>query len=300
MTSPLLGIDHASVDANRAPAYSKAAAAGVRLAILRGAYGSWIDPTLARDWSALGAAGLVRGAYLYLRHPARGEPLPSPEAQAVALVDAIRALGPRTPLDLPPALDVEFSGRGRIDTGLTAAQALDRVRRAWRVLHDAFGVPPIIYTSARVWRDDLANLPAPELAASPLWLARYPFKARLAAVRDASTVNALAWPPTPPPWGDPGNSWLHQYQGDAIGMPGFSSTVDLNRFRLLGAGGHGDRVRWVQRRLGCPVTGVYDAMTVAAVRGMQQRSGLAVDGVIGPRTWAALCWCGGVEMPAAA
>lgn len=81
-------------------------------------------------------------------------------------------------------------------------------------------------------------------------------------------------------------------------MPGFSSTVDLNRFRLLGAGAHGDRVRWVQRRLGVGETGTYDVRTREAVKALQRRSGLEVDGVIGPQTFAAVCWCGGVEMPA--
>ena len=41
-----------------------------------------------------------------------------------------------------------------------------------RRCRDYYGVAPIIYTSARVWQEDLANLPAPDLAESPLWLKR--------------------------------------------------------------------------------------------------------------------------------
>ena len=58
---------------------------------------------------------------------------------------------------------------------MTAGQLLDGVREAWQTLRARYGVAPIIYTSARVWQEDLANLPAPDLVESPLWLARYHF-----------------------------------------------------------------------------------------------------------------------------
>src|SRR5205823_5377718 len=73
----------------------------------------------------------------------------------------------------------------RSETGLSAPECLDDIRAACAALADRYRVPPLIYTSARVWRDDLANLPAPNLSDSPLWVSRQFFKAG-PAVRDAA------------------------------------------------------------------------------------------------------------------
>ena len=67
----------------------------------------------------------------------------------------------------------------------------------------------------------------------------------------ASLPTAGATPPVPPPWGDATNWWIHQYQGDAVRLPGFpTGNVDMNRFNTMTRGATGDRVRWVQRRSG--------------------------------------------------
>lgn len=50
----------------------------------------------------------------------------------------------------------------------------------------------------------------------------------------------------------------------------------------------GDAVRWVQRRLGLTVDGEFGEKTEAAVRRFQQLRGLSVDGKVGPKTWTAL------------
>ena len=50
----------------------------------------------------------------------------------------------------------------------------------------------------------------------------------------------------------------------------------------------GASVSSVQRALGIRVTGVYDARTRRAVRAFQRRHGLTPDGVVGPKTLAAL------------
>lgn len=291
----MIGIDYGSVDGNKPPDWFRVRAAGVRFVIVRGAYGTTIDPHFQRDWHDIRREGIVRGAYLFLRSPRKGQPTPpTPERQAKAL---IQALGMLHPTDLPPTLDIEYPGDGRRDTGLSAAQCLDWARVAWQTLRDAYGVPPLIYTSARVWKEDLQNLPAPDLASSPLWLARYPFKTRIAAVTHRATVSQLAWPPVPPPWGDATNVWIHQYQGDATHLPGFTSTVDLNRFRVMRVGSAGDRVKWLQGRLGRERTGVFDDLTEAAVKSLQRKYKLDEDGVVGPATFAPLCWQGGVECP---
>jgi lysozyme len=284
----ILGIDTASVAGNENPDWSRAKTEGpLGFALIRCNFGQRPDADFNRDWPKLKEAGLLRGAYFFLRFPRNGDAVPTPEAQARTWIDT---LGPLEAGDLPPALDVEFPGKGRSETGLSAETCLEGVLSAHALLKKAYGVPPLIYTSARVWRDDLANLPAPDLAESPLWLARYRFDAG-PAMRDTSVFeDGKLDPPVPPPWGDATNWWIHQYQGDATDFPGFpSGKVDVNRFNSLRPDATGDRVRWVQRRLALPETGVFEATMKTSVRAFQTKRGLADDGAIGPRTFAALC-----------
>jgi GH25 family lysozyme M1 (1,4-beta-N-acetylmuramidase) len=283
------GLDTASVAGNKDPDWRQAKSeVPIDFAIIRSNYGVRQDAVFTRDWPKIKSAGIVRGAYLFLRFPhnKRG-PAPDPVAQAEALV---KTVGNLDESDLPPTLDVEFPGSWR-ETKMTQRQLLAGVRDAWKVLKNHYGVAPIIYTSARVWRDDLGNPPAPDLVESPLWLARYPFK-RGPAVHDAKAfVGGKHDPPVPPPWGDATNWWIHQYQGDAVGLPSFpTGNIDMNRFNTMVKGATGDRVKWAQRRLGISQTGQFDAELETALRAFQEKRGLPVDSVIDPRAFAYLCW----------
>jgi GH25 family lysozyme M1 (1,4-beta-N-acetylmuramidase) len=281
----ILGLDTASVAGNKNVDWRKAKAGGVSFAFLRSNYGDQQDTAFAREWPRVLEAGITRGAYLYLRHPRGGGKIkaPEPEAQAHAMV---KTIGGVQPSDFPPTVDVEFSGDGRAETGLSARQCLDRVGRCVDVLRSTYGCAPILYTSARVWRDDLANLAALGMEDCPLWLARYPFKPGPAKL--GAALDGVAAPPVPAPRaGDSDDWWFHQYQGDATSAPGFpSGNVDLNRFNpLVGAfeplvrPGEGARARWVRDRL--------NGTTLAD---FQSQHGLVPDGVIGPRTFAYLAW----------
>jgi GH25 family lysozyme M1 (1,4-beta-N-acetylmuramidase) len=283
----LFGIDVASVDENKNTNWQLAKAQGpISFAIIRSNQSTKVDPQFGKTWPQLKATGIVRGAYMFLNFPNKGKSKPAePDVQAQTLVDTVGELEPK---DLPPTLDVEFPG-GRLQTGMTPSQALDWVRAAWTVLRDAYDAPPMIYTSARVWREDLEDEPAPDLVESPLWLARYFWKERTPAKRDAAAfANGQRTPPVPVPWG---TAWaVHQYQGDAVQHPGFSSTVDMNRFNSLLRGSSGDAVKWAQRRLGIATSGKFDNAMFDAVVAFQRSHGLVDDGIIGPRTFAALCW----------
>ena len=57
------------------------------------------------------------------------------------------------------------------------------------------------------------------------------------------------------------------------------------RTTVLRAGDSGPTVAAVQRLLGVPVTGVFDAATRDAVKAAQARGGLASTGVVASRTW---------------
>jgi GH25 family lysozyme M1 (1,4-beta-N-acetylmuramidase) len=292
-TKVFFGLDTYGGDGNVNPDWVKARDEGsISFAIIKSNEGIWLDRSFVREWPRIKEAGVVRGAYLFLRFPnpnidRKFGPPPSPAAQAQAF---IRYVGNLNASDLPPSLDVEFPV-GQRGTGMTPQQLLNGLRVAWKVLKDRYKAAPMVYTSARVWREDLMNLRAPDLLESPLWLARpYLYGLKQRAMRDVSRfAGGKNSPPVPPPWGDATNWWIHQYQPDASWLPGFRQ-VDMNRFNATAAGAAGDRVRWVQRRLGIAQSGTCDAATESALRSFQGKNGLEANGVIDPRTFAFLCW----------
>jgi lysozyme len=256
----------------------------IDFAIIRASGGGGHDQYFRRTWPKLKDAGLVRGAYLFLVFPRQGGWPSSPVTQARAF---IKTVGNLDESDLAPALDIEADTWQ--NTGMKPPQLLDGVRAAWKTLRDHYGVAPIIYTSRRVWIEVLGNLPAPDLAESPLWVKDYPYKLQLPAHYDPQPfAGGRLDPQMPAPWGDAANWWIHQYQGNALKLPGFVRTVDMNRFNTAVRGAFGDRVLWVQRRLGIPQSGAFDAAMEKALRALQNKKGIAADGVINPRTFAYL------------
>lgn len=87
------------------------------------------------------------------------------------------------------------------------------------------------------------------------------FRANVAAIMNGSAVA-----PEPIPSAEPGSG----------GRP------------TLRRGDFGDLVREVQARCAVDVDGAYGARTEAAVRRFQRDHALVPDGIVGPRTWAAL------------
>lgn len=280
----MLVVDYASVDDPGKPDFAAAYRAGIRAAIVRGAYGAWPDPVaLHRD--AIRSAGMTYGSYLFL---VAHQSAPTPEDQVAAF---LKQAGLIPGKDLPPALDIEFP-RGIAATGRSRSELGAWTGRAVAALRKETGVDPIAYSSARVLDGDdadaLAGAANEAIRGCPLWLARYPYASR----RPAVLAPDIPPPPVPKVAGDADDYCAHQYQGDALGVPGFSSTVDLSRWNVLRKGAHGARVAWAQRRLrmadGTPA--VFDDAMESAVREFQAAHGLEVDGIVGVRTWAALAW----------
>lgn len=75
-----------------------------------------------------------------------------------------------------------------------------------------------------------------------------------------------------------------------MNWPGFSHTVDANRFHNVAPGLKGTIVKWVQRRVGVSDDGDFGPVTEAAVKKFQAGHGLVDDGVVGPATFAWLSW----------
>jgi GH25 family lysozyme M1 (1,4-beta-N-acetylmuramidase) len=267
----IIGVDYASVDGNDRPDFVKAKAAGLRFAYVRGAWGTWTDLDLVRDRDAAEAAGITLGAYLFLRFPEKGHPSPTPGDQVAAFV---RAYGKRRPGELPPALDIEFPGRGIVDTGMPLTNVLAWLETAYRAMVTAYPCT-MVYTSKRVWEEDLDNKPAGIVMDAPLWC-KTPYlygKNHAVALTSAGEYDDSKY--TPVPWH--GSAWIQQFQGDAVGFPGFTGTVDLNKFLPLFDGDYRDpKINWVHARAG------------GSVEAFQRKLGLLSDGVVGPQTFARL------------
>lgn len=288
-----IGIDYASVDGGAVPDFAAAKAAGVRFAIPRAIYGRrvanqsdkapvFIDPVWKRDKDAIVAAGLKRGAYLFLCYEKPGVQTPSPEMQVQVFADYVK-LDPK--LDFVPWLDVEEAS-----PTMTGEQMYEWTLRAASKFVELYGVWPGIYTSARVWSENLKNHSPGPLLKCPLWLAKpWPWLTKTPMHMDGAEAYL---PKIIPEWS---NQWfLYQYQGDATHCPGFTSTVDANRPRVFGKGSKGAHVVWTQQRLRIKDDGIFGDQTEGAVKKFQTDHGLAADGIVGVNTFGPLGW----QMPA--
>ena len=200
----LSGVDVASHQGQ--PDWRAVAASGVTFSITKATGGTWYsNPTFARNWLEIKAAGMVRGAYHYA-FESSGQPLPGdgPEAEADYFVKAVERAGGVEPGDLL-ALDIE-DGNGQL--GEWCLRWLRRVEMNT-------GVRPLVYTGA--WFSVPHGLgKTPELAAFPLWLAAYQSQP----------------PPPPAPWSSVA-IWQHT---DRATVPGIAGGVDGN-LALVGADG---------------------------------------------------------------
>lgn len=279
----MLGVDYASVDENKPPDFKAAYDYGVRFVVVRGAYTlkghAQPDSSVARDRAAIRDAGLQFGSYMILGWNV------DPTEQVATFVNTY---GAAQPGDLPVSLDIEFPN-GRDATGLTTRQAVDRIETAVTALQASYPTV-MIYTSARVWHEDLDNPASQVCARCPGWFkVAYPWKAQQAP--HPENVPAMVLPTAWRATGSAG-AYIEQFQGDALRVPGFSSTVDLNVFRNYVGGTADPRTPWAAAQLtafghACDPT---DATSVAdAIRAFQRDAKLDPDGIVGPRTWAALC-----------
>lgn len=260
------GFDYASIDGQKID-YTKVQASFV---IIRGSYGygkvSLPDSNLARDRGLWSQMGKRVGSYMILSWNAAN----TPEDQVAVFA---RSYGARRPGELPPSLDLEADSAASLH--MTPAACLAWAERAYDALVKLYGTV-MVYTSLRVWAEVFGNLPS-KMGASPLWLkVAYPMKVREPHRPDLAPQLFT----TPGPWKpvtSPG-VWIVQYQGDAVGVPGFSSTIDCNYFRARTA----PDSSWLAAKL--HING--NAVTIAE---WQQIENLAsADGIIGPATFCVL------------
>ncbi len=164
------------------------------------------DPYFAKNWPAMKAAGILRGAYHFFR------PAKDPLKQAAFFTQTAQ----REASDLPLALDLESSGSLAPDPlAQTILVCLNEIERL-------SGQRPIVYTGPNFWNTCMAVPNPPDWTANyALWIANY--------------TSALR-PTIPRGWTD-WTLWQYSESGKLNGVAG---NVDLDRF----SGTVADLVQW--------------------------------------------------------
>ena len=247
--------------------WAKVAKDGIQFAVLRAGYGrelSQKDKYFERNYAGAKAAGIQVGAYWYsyANSVERGEQ----EART-----CLKVLEGKT-FELPIFFDQEYeksilalSTKTRTDIAL---KFLETVKEAGRKVG--------LYSSTNFIT---TKLQANRLTAYPLWLAEYGSKLHY-------TVNVWAWQYT-------SKGRVSGIKGNVDCNYGYFEQTQTGNTDLLRKGDTGSAVKLLQHRLnlvGNQLTedGIWGVQTDSAVRGYQYRAGLTVDGIVGPKTQAAL------------
>ncbi|MEG4214503.1 GH25 family lysozyme [Microcoleus sp. Pol14C6] len=214
-----------------------------------------VSPTFARNWAAMKAAGIQRGAYHFFR------PASSVQEQIDLFLKTVKLeVG-----DLPPVLDMETTG------GLSVDQFCDRAAIWLEAVETATLMRPIIYTYPGFWD----NLGTKRFADYPLWIAHY-------------TTAEEPW--VPGGW----KTWTFWQYSDTGTVSGVSGNVDTNIYESVREGAVSYKVADIQRELRIKgfypgaMDGKFGATTTAALISFQKSQGLNPDGIASLQTWAAL------------
>ena len=145
---------------------ARVAQSDIRFCFCRATYGVREDRLFADHFQSARAAGLLTGAYHFLRYNTRMGAAAQAEAFLDTLSDAGALIGPM----LPPVLDME--GNSRFDESIdTAAERREYVAlaRKWlEIVEEGLGRSAIIY-STRTFFNQIGNPPG--FAIRPLWSA---------------------------------------------------------------------------------------------------------------------------------
>lgn len=282
----------------------------IRFAILKSQEGnSGLDAQYNRNVKAAAAAGVTAFAYAFLY------PLPhlNPEAQAAAFVKAAGPLATR-PIFLdcewPEVVPSKAGKKGWREWGCNPGQLAEWMRRCAAEVHRLTGIRPALYTYPWWWaavRDGAPAYGYPR-GGDVAWAADYPLW--LADYRDGWPRPGSS-PRVPRPWLTwtfwqfDGNGGLRLpngvdcdfcvFRGDAAALEAFAAGRPIaGPEPTPGPPPELNTVLGLQARLQAlgfdpgPIDGVRGAKTLAAIRAFQASRGLVADGVVGPKTRAAL------------
>jgi GH25 family lysozyme M1 (1,4-beta-N-acetylmuramidase) len=282
-----LGIDFAWVDRD-AVDWRKVRDDKIAFAYIRAMWSDVVDPTYHQEAQRARDVGVLVGPYFFPDESVNAKHIAVQVAAFCALVKANEHVG-----DMPAGFDVEYA-RGVNATGRSRKELLTLIVDIAERLHVGLGYWPVLYSSARVIDgQDTDALDATRqgvdmspLKNCPFWCSRYITGYRKAPVLGG--LDALPWPPLPAYLGGTSNVWIRQTQGDAVGLPGVSGTVDINEFFALKLGSMGARVSWTQKRVGTSESGDFDHATELAVKQWQASRELEADGIVGPASFSLL------------
>jgi lysozyme len=118
--------------------------------------GNKVDPKFERNFAGMKDAGILSGAYYFLR------PTRDVGAAAELFVSIVGSLGQG---DLPPVIDVESAD------GADANTILDRIAQWIDIVEQSLNRQVMIYTFTPFWRDTLGN--STRFSDHPLWIAHF-------------------------------------------------------------------------------------------------------------------------------
>jgi lysozyme len=172
-------------------------AGGAQFAFVKATEGTgYASQYFAKDFAALKAAKLVRGAY-HFAQPAAGTA--NAVAQARYYVAQVGKLG--SPGDLPPVLDLEVTG------GLGSTALIAWTKAYVNEVERLTGRPVMFYTSPSFWKSAMANTTI--FSGRPLWIATWGSQPILAGGWTKYTF------------------WQYTDKGK---LPGMAAPVDMNVF----------------------------------------------------------------------
>lgn len=234
--------------------------------------------------------GLPVGVYRY----GYATTVAAARAEAAAVLDAIDGY------DMPCGVwyDVEWSGQRSLPRATLTA-----IIRAFCEAVTAGGYQAGIYCN-QDWYDNVLDTDA--LAEYPFWIARYGTNNGQMQTRPDIDGTLWGWQYTSKGRvsGISGNVDLDVMYGDYFGKVGGGSSgsstttskggFDVATLAYIKDGSTGAQVRSLQLLLngkdkaGLAVDGIAGTKTVAAIKAYQRDKGLGVDGIAGPKTWTAI------------
>ena len=254
--------------------WAKVKSAGVQVAILKATdKNNGPEPAFARNYAGATAQGIKVGCYRYVY--ARTIAAAENEARKVLAVIQGKAMPAGVWLDL----------EDKTIRGIPRATMLKMIAAMTRILQAA-GYQVGIYTNPD-WYNHVLDVSKITL---PFWVASWGTNngkpQRKPTIKAQHTLAG----------------WQYTDKGRVAGI---STAVDLSQiYQLIGQaktvddgllrkGDTGAAIKLLQRRLNIlgnqlTVDGIWGVQTDSAVRGYQYRAGLTVDGIVGPKTQAAL------------